>query len=111
MRSEGWGSVSTVTVAARGHSAFEPLRVVRLRASRPGHGQRYLLCRNDTIPVKYPRKPVTSCLGYEPASVIDLKFPRFSGHPERLVSVAPGDEGGALCRRGISGPIRRSSDV
>src|SRR5215218_8382551 len=30
---------------------------------------------------------------------------------ERLVRVALGDEGGALCHRGISGPIRRSSGV
>jgi len=27
-------------------------------------GQTYLLCRNKTIDVKYPRQPVANCLGY-----------------------------------------------
>jgi hypothetical protein len=31
-------------------------------------GQRYLLCRNDAIPAKYPRQPVTACAGFSPAS-------------------------------------------
>jgi hypothetical protein len=28
-------------------------------------GQLYLLCRNDTIPAKYPRQPILTCPGYE----------------------------------------------
>jgi nitronate monooxygenase len=28
-------------------------------------GQLYLLCRNETIPAKYPRQPVLTCPGYE----------------------------------------------
>ena len=28
-------------------------------------GQRYLLCRNETIPAKYPSQPVFACTGYE----------------------------------------------
>ena len=28
------------------------------------HSQRYLLCRNEQIPEKYPRQPVTTCSGY-----------------------------------------------
>jgi hypothetical protein len=27
--------------------------------------ERYLLCRNETIPEKYPRQPVIACPGYE----------------------------------------------
>jgi len=29
------------------------------------HGQLYLLCRNDTIPAKYPRQPILTCPGYQ----------------------------------------------
>ncbi len=29
-------------------------------------GQRYLLCRNETIDAKYPPQPVLTCPGYEP---------------------------------------------
>jgi len=39
---------------------------VRLVAGR--RGQTYLLCRNPAIPAKYPRQPVRSCPGYEPAA-------------------------------------------
>ena len=28
-------------------------------------GKLYLLCRNDTIPAKYPRQPILTCPGYE----------------------------------------------
>jgi hypothetical protein len=28
-------------------------------------GQEYLLCRNDSIPEKYPRQPVLACPGYD----------------------------------------------
>jgi hypothetical protein len=31
-------------------------------------GQRYLLCQNEAIPVKYPPQPVTACSGFSPAS-------------------------------------------
>jgi hypothetical protein len=34
------------------------------RAVRGRHGQRYLLCRNETIPVKYPLQPVVECPGF-----------------------------------------------
>ena len=30
-------------------------------------GQQYLLCCNDSIPAKYPRQPILTCRGYEPA--------------------------------------------
>jgi hypothetical protein len=30
-------------------------------------GQTYLLCRNHAIAARYPRQPVRSCPGYEPA--------------------------------------------
>ena len=30
-------------------------------------GQAYVLCRNDSIPEKYPRQPVRACDGYEAA--------------------------------------------
>lgn len=29
--------------------------------------QTYLLCRNETVDAKYPRQPVTTCLGYRRA--------------------------------------------
>jgi hypothetical protein len=29
-------------------------------------GQRYLLCRNDNVPARYPPQPVLTCSGYEP---------------------------------------------
>ena len=29
------------------------------------HGQLYLLCRNNTIPAKYPRQPIHTCPGYQ----------------------------------------------
>jgi hypothetical protein len=36
------------------------------RAVQGRRGQTYVLCRNDAIPEKYPRQPVTSCSGYKP---------------------------------------------
>jgi hypothetical protein len=36
---------------------------VRVVAGR--RGQRYLLCRNEAIPAKYPPQPVFACTGYE----------------------------------------------
>ncbi len=38
-----------------------------------------------------------------------VSFPPFLRTSERLESMSLGDEGGALCHRGFSGPIRRSS--
>jgi hypothetical protein len=35
-------------------------------------GQMYLLCRNGTIDVKYPRQPVENCPGYDHAHSGDL---------------------------------------
>ena len=35
-------------------------------------GQTYLLCRNETIDVKYPRQPVENCPGYDHAHSGDL---------------------------------------
>jgi hypothetical protein len=32
------------------------------------HGQSYLLCRNETIPAKYPPQPVRACPGFSPSS-------------------------------------------
>jgi putative transposase len=40
-----------------------------------------------------------------------IELPPFLRTSERLVRVALGDEGGALCHRGISGPTRRSFGV
>ena len=36
---------------------------VRLVSGR--RGQTYYLCRNETIPMKYPPQPVTTCPGHE----------------------------------------------
>jgi hypothetical protein len=36
------------------------------RDVRGRRGQRYLLCRNESIDVKYPPQPVLSCSGYRP---------------------------------------------
>ena len=33
---------------------------------RGRRGQIYLLCRNESVPEKYPRQPVVSCAGYKP---------------------------------------------
>jgi hypothetical protein len=32
------------------------------------HRQRYLLCRNEAIPAKYPQQPVIACSVYEPGT-------------------------------------------
>lgn len=37
-----------------------------VREVRGRRGQRYLLCRNDALPVKYPGQPVRECPGYRP---------------------------------------------
>jgi hypothetical protein len=36
-------------------------------------GQTYLLCRNPSIPEKYPPQPVVACRGYEPAPAGDRR--------------------------------------
>jgi len=36
-----------------------------VREVRGRHEQRYLLCRNPVVEAKYPRQPVTECVGYE----------------------------------------------
>jgi len=36
-----------------------------VRVVRGRRDQRYLLCRNDAIPEKYPRQPVVECRGYD----------------------------------------------
>ncbi len=46
-----------------------------------------------------------------PAGVIHHEVPPLLRTSERLVRVALGDEGGALCHSGISGPTRRSFGV
>lgn len=38
---------------------------VFVRKVRGRRGQEYLLCRNVSIPEKYPRQPVLACPGYE----------------------------------------------
>jgi hypothetical protein len=38
---------------------------------RGRRGQQYLLCRNDSIPEKYPRQPVLACIGYRGADTPD----------------------------------------
>src|SRR6266540_3593764 len=51
----------------------------------------------------------TYVAGYDQKSPTEV--PPFLRTSERLVSMALGDEGGALCHRGFSGPIRRSFGV
>jgi hypothetical protein len=41
---------------------------VFVREVKGRRGQTYLLCRNKTIPWKYPRQPVVTCTGYERGS-------------------------------------------
>jgi hypothetical protein len=36
-------------------------------------GQRYLLCRNEAIPEKYPRQPVLACSGYQRTDAPQLR--------------------------------------
>jgi hypothetical protein len=38
-----------------------------VRTVRGRGGQQYLLCRNEAVGEKYPRQPVLTCCGYEPA--------------------------------------------
>ena len=38
------------------------------RVVRGRRDQRYLLCRNDAVPERYPRQPVLVCSGYETRS-------------------------------------------
>jgi len=39
---------------------------VFMRAVQGRRGQRYLLCRNETIEARYPPQPVGTCSGYAP---------------------------------------------
>lgn len=57
---------------AEGDTSREPGRPPRslcetcryMRETRGRREQRYLLCRNETIPAKYLPQPVVACLGY-----------------------------------------------
>lgn len=42
-----------------------------VRTVQGRRSQQYLLCRNDSIPAKYPRQPVLTCHGYEPGSAAE----------------------------------------
>jgi hypothetical protein len=44
------------------------MRLVRGRLK-----QRYLLCSNETIAVKYPPQPVQNCSGYEPLNAESIE--------------------------------------
>jgi len=48
--------------AARRASLCESCAFVRRVEGR--HGQRYLLCRNQSIAAKYPPQPVVACPAY-----------------------------------------------
>jgi hypothetical protein len=58
--------VNLIPTSPRAPSLCESCAFARHVKGR--HGQLYLLCRNDEIAAKYPRQPVTSCKGYEPAA-------------------------------------------